>query len=73
MKESKEICPECGKPEGVQLIWGKPPADAVDKIENGELICGGCDIWSAVCGVVMNRECLACGHQWHVREAGAGD
>jgi hypothetical protein len=64
-----DMCPECGKPEGIPIIWGKPPAEAADQIARGEVICGGCDIWSSVCGTVMNRECQACGHQWHLKSA----
>jgi hypothetical protein len=68
MTKKSENCPKCGKDEGVPLVWGKPGRDAVEKIERKELVCGGCDIWSALGGVVMNRECLSCGHQWNVRE-----
>jgi len=68
MKTTHETCPECSKPEGVPLIWGKPQADVTEKIARKELVCGGCDIWSALSGVVMNLECLACGHQWKAVE-----
>jgi hypothetical protein len=70
MNPTNDTCPECGKPEGIPIIWGKPPAEAADKIARGEVVCGGCDIWSAVCGTVMNRECQACGHQWHLKSTG---
>ncbi len=69
IKTNQNTCPECGQSDGIPIIWGKPPADAADKIASGELVCGGCDIWSALGGVVMNRECPACGHQWHDRNA----
>lgn len=71
MKSLHDTCPECGKTESLPIIWGcKLPAEAAELIARGEAIPGGGDFFDAtVCGTVMNRECLACGHQWHVREA----
>lgn len=68
MTQAHDTCPACGKPEGLQIVWGKPSAEDADKIARGEVICGGCDIWSVVCGTLMNRECQACGHQWYVKD-----
>ena len=71
MKRQGETCPECGKTDCLPIIWGCKPSDEGAKlIERGEAVLGGCDFFGATyCGTVMNRECQACGHQWHVRES----
>lgn len=66
MSTIKNVCPSCGKPEGVPLVWGD--LDLLDKpvqdqIGRGEVVCGGDAISFDEHGT-MNRECLACGAQW---------
>lgn len=67
--EQKDVCPHCGKKEGVPLLWGKQRGDAAEKVAQNQLICAGCDIWSALDeGGLANRECLSCGERWVERE-----
>ncbi len=68
MKTSQETCPECGKPDSIPLVWGKPRSEDAEKIARRELACGGCDIWSALDGIVMNHQCTVCGHRWKTAE-----
>jgi hypothetical protein len=67
MPPIKAICPSCGKPQGVPLVWGD--LDLLGEnvraiIGRGEMVCGGDAITIDEHGHPMSMECLACGFQW---------
>jgi ribosomal protein L37AE/L43A len=57
-------CPECGNPEVIRIIYGKPTVESMAKVERGEATLGGCFIepW------LPDWQCGMCRHKWFVAE-----
>lgn len=72
MPAIKTICPSCGKPQGVRLVWGDEDlldVHAQDIIGLGEMVCGGDAISIDDAGRSSDQECLCCGTRWTSGEA----
>ncbi|MEJ6001319.1 hypothetical protein [Paucibacter soli] len=68
MTPPKLRCPACGKPSGVNILFGFPSPEAMDAAERGEIALGGCCL---PCEPVHHR-CLDCGHEWAAPEPEGG-
>jgi hypothetical protein len=44
----------------VEILFGRPTAEAMDAVDRGEIILGGCFIMPDQ----PDWECTACGYQW---------
>jgi hypothetical protein len=60
MKPRKYLCPECSSQEAVQIHYGYPTEDTLQKWFKKEVELGGC----IVGGVMPNRKCMKCNFQW---------
>jgi len=60
----KLICPSCGHPEGVPLVWGDSSEETWKASQRGELVLAGCVI-EPIGGAVPDYACLHCCHRWH--------
>ena len=59
----KFVCPACGLKTGLDILYGFPAPDAIESVETGDLILGGC------CREIdaPDRQCGQCGHQWRIK------
>ena len=53
-------CPKCGAVEVLEIVYGKPTAEAQIRADRGEFELGGC----IVTPDDPNRVCTACGARW---------
>ena len=52
-----KVCPECGEPAGVPILWGFPHPDEIDRTD---VVLGGC----VVPADPVDHACRSCGHRW---------
>jgi hypothetical protein len=76
MSTIKFVCPSCGKPEGVPLVYGDAEYLAEEdraQLDRNAVICVGDAITIDEHCRPMNMACLSCRHEWYspVDEAGA--
>ena len=60
MKKKRPICPACGEPEPLPILYGYPTIESFEKAERGEIALGGCLVWEDQ----PNWHCTACGHEF---------
>ncbi|MGI6172492.1 MAG: hypothetical protein ACOYI8_01180 [Christensenellales bacterium] len=53
-------CPQCGSENVIEIVYGYPTEEALERAEAGELRLGGCVI--GYCD--PNRYCKNCEHEW---------
>jgi hypothetical protein len=53
-------CPRCGSSKLMEILYGRPTADATDAADRSEITLGGCFMLPDA----PDWECSACGHQW---------
>ena len=63
MTARKYVCPSCGAKTGVNILYGFPSQEAIECVERGDLVLGGC----CVEGDEPDRQCVQCGHQWRIK------
>jgi Zn finger protein HypA/HybF involved in hydrogenase expression len=62
MKLHKYICPNCKSKDGVDILYGMPSSELIEKAERGEIALGGCVIEENK----PDRRCLKCEHEWQI-------
>ena len=64
-KADTTICPKCGG-KLVEIIYGEPMADLLEKARRGEVILGGCCILTDEDGNIISPEygCIDCGEKF---------
>lgn len=62
-KHRKDICPACGRREGVPLVWGYPDRETREAARREELVLSGC-VMEPNGGAVPDHACLKCSHRW---------
>ena len=53
-------CPRCGSSKFVEILYGRPTQEAMDEVDRGEIVLGGCFLMPDQ----ADWECTTCGHQW---------
>ena len=53
-------CPACGRDDGVAILYGMPAPEAIEAVEAGRIVLGGCMITENA----DTRHCTGCGHRW---------
>tara|TARA_Y100001936_G_C16088465_1_gene683888 strand:+ start:4934 stop:5119 length:186 start_codon:yes stop_codon:yes gene_type:complete len=54
------ICPDCNSSNLLPIIYGYPNADLKKKLDRGEAVSGGCEIW----GGEPNWRCKDCNNEF---------
>jgi ribosomal protein S27AE len=57
----KQICPKCSMHEGIEIIYGAPKREEVERIKKGLAMPGGLRPES---GPVFRWSCSNCGYVW---------
>ena len=65
MSDPRFECPTCRQKTGVNILYGFPTEEAFEQAERNEAVLGGCMQEL----VAPDRQCLSCGHQWHIKGA----
>ena len=63
MTAHKYICPSCKAKDGVDILYGMPSPELIEKAERGEIALGGCVIEENQ----PDRRCLKCEHEWQIK------
>ena len=63
------VCPACGSPMRIPVVWGMPGPEDFERAEAGEFALGGCCVPPDF-GMVDYWVCRACGHQYPVHRLG---
>jgi hypothetical protein len=58
--DTSSKCPACGSAKVLQIIYGKPTRETMQRAERQEIKLGGC----IVTGEDPNRFCDSCHHRW---------
>ena len=58
----KYICPKCKQKTGVNIVYGYPGFDLVEREERQEIVLGGCILEENQ----PDRQCISCEHQWQI-------
>lgn len=56
----RQVCPKCGRREGIPLEFGYPTEETAAAVARGEIAHGGCCIRF----VGEAARCRCCGHEW---------
>lgn len=62
-------CPQCGSEDVVEIVYGYPTEETLERAEAGEVRLGGCVVGHCD----PNRYCNNCGHEWFWQHFGQGE
>ena len=61
LSDDAEIrCPQCGSEDVIEIVYGYPTEETLERAEAGEVRLGGCVV--GYCD--PNRYCKSCGYEW---------